>query len=306
MRFFENTTYPWIENRKIFYFISGTLVLISIIGILVRGLQYGIDFTGGEEFIVQLNQPIAVTKARDALTKPLGAQPEIKLYGSNSTVLIRTAASGNQAEIESTILNTLDQTFPNNKAQIVKTDVVGPRFANDLKLAAIYSVLSSIVVIFLYVWIRFRKWTYSSGAIVALIHDVTITLGFFTIFDKILPFSMDIDEALIAAFLTIVGYSINDTVVVFDRIRENLNIYKTDPFEKTVTKSINDTLSRTIITSGTTLFVVVVLFIFGGQVLKGFSLALLIGIIVGTYSSIGVASALVVDLQKRIINKKRT
>lgn len=306
MRFFENADYPWIENRKIFYFLSGSLVLISIIGILIRGLQYGIDFTGGQEFIVQFAQPASVTQSREALTKPLGAQPVIKLYGSSNTIMIRTSASGTQTDIGSVIQSTLSKTFPNNQSQIEKTYVVGPRFANDLKLSALYSVLSSIVVIFIYILIRFRKWTYSSGAIAALIHDVTITLGFFTIFDKVLPFSMTIDESLIAAFLTIVGYSINDTVVVFDRIRENLNIFKTEPFEKTVTKSINETLSRTIITSGTTLFVVVVLFIFGGQVLKGFSLALLIGIVVGTYSSIGVASALMVDLQKKVVNKKRT
>lgn len=305
MRFFENANYPWIENRKIFYFLSGSLVFISIMGILIRGLQYGIDFTGGQEFIVQFAEPATVTTARNALTKPLGAQPVVKLYGSSTTIMIRTSASGTLESIESTIETTLTKTFPNNKATIEKTYVVGPRFANDLKLAALYSILSSIVAIFLYILIRFRKWTYSSGAIAALIHDVTITLGFFTIFDKVLPFSMSIDESLIAAFLTIVGYSINDTVVVFDRIRENLNIYKTEPFEQTVTKSINETLSRTIITSGTTLFVVVVLFIFGGQVLKGFSLALLIGIVVGTYSSIGVASALMVDLQKKFVFKKR-
>jgi len=301
MRIFENADYPMIDIRKITYAISGSLILISIIAIFIRGLQFGIDFKGGKEYIIEFQKDVTVTQTRSVLTKSLGKEPEVKLFGSPRDLLIRTDASGDQAVLEQKILGSLSDTYPGNTAKVIKTDIVGPRFAQSIKIAAMYSIFTSIVVIFLYILIRFRKWTYSAGAIIALIHDVTITLGFFTIFDKILPFNMDINESLIAAFLTIVGYSINDTVVVYDRIRENLNIFKTDPFEKTVNKSINDTLSRTIITSGTTLFVVVVLFIFGGQVLKGLSLALIIGITVGTYSSIFIASALVVDFQKRVV-----
>ncbi|HKJ44666.1 MAG TPA: protein translocase subunit SecF [Balneolales bacterium] len=301
MRIFENADYPMIDIRKITYAISGSLILISIIAIFIRGLQFGIDFKGGKEYIIEFQKDVTVTQTRSVLTKSLGKEPEVKLFGSPRDLLIRTDAPGDQAVLEQKILGSLSDTYPGNTAKVIKTDIVGPRFAQSIKIAAMYSIFTSIVVIFLYILIRFRKWTYSAGAIIALIHDVTITLGFFTIFDKILPFNMDINESLIAAFLTIVGYSINDTVVVYDRIRENLNIFKTDPFEKTVNKSINDTLSRTIITSGTTLFVVVVLFIFGGQVLKGLSLALIIGITVGTYSSIFIASALVVDFQKRVV-----
>ncbi|HKJ33771.1 MAG TPA: protein translocase subunit SecF [Balneolales bacterium] len=305
MRIFENANYPMIDIRMITYAISGSLILISIIAIMVRGLQFGIDFKGGKEYIIQFEKPVTVTQTRSVLTKTLGKEPLVKRFGSPQDLLIRTDASGDEAVVQKQILSSLKQAYPGNQAQVLKKDIVGPRFAESIKLAAIYSVLTSIVVIFLYILIRFRKWTYSAGAIIALIHDVTITLGFFTIFNKLLPFNMDINESLIAAFLTIVGYSINDTVVVYDRIRENLNIFKTDPFEKTVNKSINDTLSRTIITSGTTLFVVIVLFIFGGQVLKGLSLALIIGITVGTYSSIFIASALVVDFQKRVVKSAK-
>lgn len=306
MRIFEHANYPMIDIRKITYAISGTLFLISVLGILIRGLQYGIDFKGGKEFIIQFQNDISVTKTRDLLTKPLGGrQPEVKLFGSKNEILLRTSESGHVTKIEKIILAALGKAYPNNKATILKSDIVGPRFATSLKLAALYSVITSVIVIFLYVLIRFRKWTYSAGAIIALIHDVTITLGLFTIFDKVLPINMNLNESLIAALLTIFGYSINDTVVVYDRIRENLNIFKTEPFEKTVNKSINDTLSRTIITSCTTMFVVIVLFLFGGQVLQGFALALIIGIFVGTYSSIFIASALVVDFQKYIVKRPK-
>lgn len=301
MRIFENANFPMIDIRKITYAISGSLVLISIIAILIRGLQFGIDFKGGKEYIIQFQKAVTVTHTRDILTKTLKSEPIVKRFGAPTDLLIRTDAPGKESVIEQHIMTSLANAYPGNKAQVLKKDIVGPRFAESIKLAAIYSVLASIVVIFIYILIRFRKWTYSAGAIIALIHDVTITLGFFTIFDKVLPFNMNINESLIAAFLTILGYSINDTVVVFDRIRENLNIFKTDPFEETVNRSINETLSRTIITSCTTLFVVVVLFIFGGQVLKGLSLALIIGIIVGTYSSIFIASALVVDFRKHLL-----
>lgn len=298
MRIFENADFNFIGIRKITYVISGILFLTAVLGIAIRGLQYGIDFKGGQEFIVQFQKPADVTQTRDILTKSLKSQPEVKQYGSKTMLLVRTEATGSQEEIVSNIENTLKQTYPDNQAKIVNSYIVGPRFANDLKRGALYSVFTAVIVIFIYVWLRFRNWEYSTGAVIALIHDVTITLGLFTILDHYLPFSMDLDESLIAALLTIFGYSINDTVVVFDRIRENLHLFKTQPLEEIINKSVNQTLSRTIITSGTTLFVVLVLFIFGGEVLKDLSFALLVGIVVGTYSSIFIASAAALDLQK--------
>jgi len=182
--------------------------------------------------------------------------------------------------------------------------VVGPRFAEDLRIAALNSVIFALAIVFIYILIRFKKWYFSAGAVAALFHDVVIVLGIFTVLAEFAPFDVTIGQSLIAAFLTIVGYSLNDTVVVFDRIRENSIIYKTMEFKKMINKSLNDTLSRTVITSVTTLFVVSVLFIFGGEVLKGFAFALVVGVILGTYSSLFVASALVVLLESKRLEAK--
>ena len=184
----------------------------------------------------------------------------------------------------------------------MKTDVVGPRFAEDLKEGAIYAVFGSLLVIFIYILIRF-EWRFGVGAVTALFHDVFITLGVFALLHGFLPFSLQIDQTIIAAFLTIVGYSLNDTVVIFDRIREFTNLFKTEPYNQVVNRSINTTLSRTLVTSGTTLLVVITLFIFGGEVLRGFAFALTFGILIGTYSSVYVATPVVVELHKRAAQK---
>ena len=187
---------------------------------------------------------------------------------------------------------------------MIKTDVVGPRFAEDLKRGSLYAVLGSLLVIFLYVMLRF-EWRFGLGAVAALFHDVLITLGIFSLLQGLLPFSLQIDQAIIAAFLTIVGYSLNDTVVIFDRIREYTNLFKTEPYKIVVNRSVNTTLSRTVITSGTTLLVVTTLFIFGGEVLRGFTFALIIGVIIGTYSSVFVATPVVVELYSRSGSARR-
>ena len=299
MRLFENANYTLIPRRKIGYVISSILIILSIGAILVKGLQLGIDFSGGNEIVVEFEQTISVTESRSELTGPLGAEPQVRHYGDASSLLIRTDADMGTSELQSVILNTLGNAFPDNPGQVVRTDVVGPSFADDLRNAAITALLFALLVIFIYILVRFKKWSYSLGAVAALGHDVLITLGIFTLLHGILPFNLDIDQALIAAFLTIVGYSLNDTVVVFDRIRENSLIFKTEAFEKMVNRSINNTLSRTVVTSVTTLFVVSILFIFGGEVLRGFAFALILGVILGTYSSIFVASSLLVDLQQK-------
>jgi preprotein translocase SecF subunit len=279
--------------------VSGGLVLLSIVIILFRGISYGIDFQGGQEFVLEFPQPASVTETRELLTNALGTQPEVKQFGLAEDLLIRTEAVADPQALLATIMTALTAADPNNVPVVIKSDTVGPRFAEDLKRGALYAIISSLVVIFLYILIRFKNWTFSAGAIAALAHDVLVTLGILTLANKLLPFSMDIDQNMIAAFLTIVGYSLNDTVVIFDRIRENKTIHKATPFKDVVNRSVNDTLSRTVITTGTTLFVVLVLFIFGGEVLKGFAFALLIGMVLGTYSTVWVASSIVVDLQKR-------
>ena len=305
MRLFETPSYEFVRNRKIGYIISTVLVVISIGAIVFKGLSYGIDFNGGTEIVVEFEREASVTDVRSVLTDALGSQPEVKQFGLSRDLLIRTDSELETAALQSTILSTLSESFADNPAIIIKSDVVGPRFADDLKRGALYAVIFSLVVIFLYILVRFRNLGYSIGTVTAIVHDVIIILGMFTIFNEILPFSLDIDQTIIAAFLTIVGYSLNDTVVVFDRIRENTLVHKTMGIEDMVNQSINDTLSRTVVTSLTTLFVVIVLFIFGGEVLKGFSFALTVGIILGTYSTLFIAVPLLVDLKKKGIVAKR-
>lgn len=299
MRWFETPNFDFVSKRKIAYVISGILLAISIGAIVTKGLQYGIDFKGGKEIVLKFESAVDVTEIRSSLTDPLGSTPEVKLFGSPSEVLIRTDNTNTIEEIETVVRSTVAQLYPENDAITEKTDSVGPRIAEDLKSGGLQAVIYSMLIIFVYILIRFRKWTFSAGAVAALFHDVTITLGVFTLLSDVVNFSLLIDQNIIAAFLTIVGYSLNDTVVVFDRIRENSIVHKGMEFIPMVNKSLNDTLSRTIITSVTTLFVVAVLFIFGGEVLKGFSFALLIGIVLGTYSSLFVASSLVVELDSK-------
>ncbi len=304
MRWFETPNFDFISTQKITYFFSGTMVLISLVAIFGLGLNYGIDFRGGKEYVFQFDQPIDVVEMRSDLTEPLGVAPEVRLYGSPTEIMVRTDAEGDIVEVRNIVESAITEFYADNPYTVIKSDVVGPRFAEDLRIAAINSILFALAVVFIYILIRFKKWYFSAGAVAALFHDVIIVLGVFTLMAEFAPFDVTIGQSMIAAFLTIVGYSLNDTVVVFDRIRENSIIYKTMEFKKMINKSLNDTLSRTVITSVTTLFVVTVLFIFGGEVLKGFSFALMIGVVLGTYSSLFVASALVVELESRRLEAK--
>lgn len=299
MRWFETPDFDFLKAHRIAYIISGILLVAAVIGILTKGLQYGIDFRGGKEYVLEFEQPVDIPELRGELAGPLDGTPVLKTFGSEREILIRTDNPQDVSVVQNIITDTAAEVYPDNPATVIKTDIVGPRFAEDLKQGALNAVIFALVVVFLYILIRFKNWRFSAGAVAALFHDVIIVLGIFTIFSGIFPFSMEIDQAIIAAFLTIVGYSLNDTVVVFDRIRENKLLYKTLDYDKMVNKSLNDTLSRTVITSLTTLFVVTVLFIFGGEVLKGFSFALMLGVIIGTYSSLFVASSMVVELQRR-------
>ena len=303
MRIFENSNYNLVGSRKRGYILSGILILLSIGAILTRGLEVGIDFRGGMEFVVESDEVLEVTQVRAALTSVLETSPEVKTYsdvgaGGQDALLIRTASEGETTEVQSLIIQGISDVFPESNPRVIKTDIVGPRFAEDLKRGSFYAVLGSLLVIFLYVMLRF-EWRFGLGAVAALFHDVLITLGVFSLLQGIMPFSMQIDQAIIAAFLTIVGYSLNDTVVIFDRIREYTNLFKTEPYKTVVNRSVNTTLSRTFVTSGTTLLVVATLFMFGGEVLRGFSFALIIGIIIGTYSSVFVATPVVVELYHR-------
>ena len=297
MRIFENANFNFIGNRRKAYVVSGILLLLSVGSLIVRGLELGIDFQGGMEFVVESPVELEPVAVRGQLAAALGSEPEVKTFGVGQ-VLIRTSAEGDISDIQNRIVEGIAEGFAGSNPEVVKTDVVGPRFAEDLKQGAIWAVLGSLLVIFVYILLRF-EWRFGIGAVAALFHDVTITLGIFSAASGVLPFSLQIDQAIIAAFLTIVGYSLNDTVVVFDRIREYSNLFKTETYDKLVNRSINNTLSRTIVTSGTTLLVVVVLFIFGGEVLRGFAFGLILGVTIGTYSSVFVASPVVVELRTR-------
>lgn len=297
MRILENANFQFVKARTKAYIFSGTLVVLSLLSLAINGLEYGIDFQGGMEFVVVSDSPLEATRVRSALTDDLGAEPEVKTYGENA-LLVRTLAQGTIDEVQARVVAGLQADFASVNPTIQGRNVVGPRFAEDLKTGAFYSVIGALLVIFLYILLRF-EWKYSVGAIVALAHDVIITLGVFSALHGLVPFSLQFDQTLIAAFLTIVGYSINDTVIVFDRIREYNALFKTDNFAKVMDRSINNTLSRTLITSGTTLLVVLVLFILGGEVLRGFAFALLVGIGIGTYSSVFVASPVVLELHDR-------
>ena len=298
MRIFENASFDFLSNFRTSYIISGALLAIAVVSLIYPGLEAGIDFKGGTEFIVETDEPIAPTAARSALLGALGDGVEVKEFGDPQTLLVRTAAGGDAESLRGTLLSTISGSFAGASPEILGTYSVGPRIASDLKEKAILLVFGALFVILLYIFIRF-DWRYAVAAVITLAHDVLIVLGLFALFHNITPFSLQIDQAIIAALLTIVGYSINDTVVVFDRIREYANLFKTERFETVANRAINTTLSRTILTSGTTLITVLVLFLLGGEVLKGFALALLVGVSVGTYSSVFVASPLVVALREK-------
>ncbi len=300
MRLFENADYRFISKRKVAFTCSLILIGIGMIFLFTKGIETGIDFLGGTEFVVESDVELTVPGVRAALSEPLGGDPEVKSFDDD--ILIRTTATGEPDAIQNTILSTLDSEFAGANTRVLKRDQISPRFADDLREGAIYAVFFSLLVIFIYIALRF-EWRFGVGAVMAVFHDVFITLGLFAMLHHILPFSLQIDQTIIAAFLTIVGYSINDTVVVFDRIREDMAAFKGEDLETVMDRAISNTLSRTIVTSGTTLLVVFVLFIFGGDVLRGFAFALIMGIGIGTYSSIFIASPIAFELRKRFAPK---
>lgn len=300
----KNVNFGFIKNRKKFYAISIALTIISLISIFTKGFSLGVDFSGGRTYTVKYEKAVNLEEVRDHVNGTFNVTSEVKTFGGDNQLRVTTPYLIDQTDdaADKQVLDKLNEGLAkvqNNPYQIVSSQKVGPTIANDIKVSAIYSVIFSIIVIALYILIRFRKWQYSIAAAISLAHDAIILLGIFSLFDGILPFSLDLDQHFIAAVLTVLAYSINDTVVVFDRIREYLREHraKNEPISHVVNTAINKTLSRTIITSLTVIFVLAVLFVFGGEVIRGFSFAILIGIIFGTYSSIFIASPVFADLQ---------
>ncbi|MCQ2226882.1 MAG: protein translocase subunit SecDF [Bacteroidales bacterium] len=311
--FLENVHIDFIGKKKIYYILSSAVILISICSFAVRGLSWGIDFTGGQVFVVRFQQPVSSVDIQNSLLAQFEeANVEVKTYGTDNQVRIATnyglknTGENAQEEIETKLYEGVKAFLPENVDREeflsdyrMSSQKVGPTIADDIKESATIAIILSLVVMFLYILIRFKNWQYGMGATVALIHDTVIVLGMFSIFSSIMPFSMEIDQSFIAAILTIVGYSINDTVVVFDRVREFIGLHPKSDLKTNVNGAISSTLSRTINTSLTTFFVLLVIFIFGGEVIRGFVFGLLLGTIVGTYSSVFIASPIAYDLLNR-------
>jgi len=299
-----NANFQFIKKRKIFYIASAVAVVISLFFIFTKGFTLGVDFQGGRTYTVSYEKPVDLEDVRKNLDATFNSTTEVKTFGSSNQVRITTTYHIDETsdEADAEVLGKLNEglsKIQDNKYDILSSQKVGPSIASDIKDRATWSGIISILIIAAYILIRFHKWQYSVGAAIATIHDAVILLGLFSILDGIVPFSLDIDQHFVAAILTVIAYSVNDTVVVFDRLREFLgkpNAHNKD-FGETVNHAINSTLSRTIITSLTIIFVLAVLFVFGGEVIRGFSFAILIGIVVGTYSSVVLAAPSVYDLR---------
>jgi preprotein translocase subunit SecF len=376
MRLFENINIDFMGKRTYFYFVSGFILLIGLLSILIKGLEFGIDFKGGSEVAIQFEKPVDISYLRNVVNKIGLGEVEVKTFGGTTGVLIRTTLQEipknvlpvvksriekiindnfpniEKQELESTsnsitysfsndstaeavanklfengftstktseeisktgivvklgiadwIKDNLSEKIKENKFNVLKEDKVGPKVGGELKRDAVIAIILSLIVIMIYLAFRF-KFAFALGAVIALFHDVLITLGVFVVLYGVIPgFNLEISISVVAAFLTLVGYSINDTVIVFDRVREQIKIHKTIPLEENMNLAINKTLSRTLITVFTTLLTIIVLLIFGGDVLRGFAFALLIGMITGTYSSVFVASAFVLEYANRTNSK---
>ncbi|MFA6086014.1 protein translocase subunit SecDF [Mucilaginibacter sp.] len=305
---FKNANYAFVKNRFKFYAFSGIFIIAGLVSMVTRGFNYGVDFGGGHTYVIKFTNPVTTGQVHEAVDVSLGRGTEVKTYGTdkisiNTNYLINDNSPTADDKVQAALLKAL-ATTPATKIsanQILSHQKVEATIANEVKASAKWTIIIAIIVISAYILIRFRKWQFSLGAMIATAHDSLLVLSFFSLFKDVLPFSLDIDQAFIAALLTVIGYSINDTVVVFDRIREFLELHhaKTDDPEEVINHAINNTLSRTIITALTVIMILVILFVFGGDVIRGFSFALLIGVIFGTYSSICVATPVIIDFGKK-------
>lgn len=299
---FKDSSFDFISGRRKFYLFSAIIIVAGLISMFTRGFSLGVDFKGGRSYLVEFKQDVKTNEVSQILNAEFDSPTEVKSYGtSNNAVKITTSyliddERENADALATQKLNSgLKKVSPNY--EIKDAQKVGPTIANDIKISAIYAVIFSILVIFAYILVRFRKWQFGISAILALAHDVLILLSIFSLFHDILPFSLDIDQAFIAAVLTVMGYSINDTVVVFDRVREYVNQHHTkdENMASVINNALNSTLSRTVVTGICVMLVLGIIFIFGGETLRGFSFAMLIGVIFGTYSSLFVATPFVVE-----------
>lgn len=299
MRFFKKTNIDFLKPRRSMYLLSALVIAAGIVSLFVKGIDYGIDFRGGTEIVLQFENPLEISQLRTALGTTGMSQSEIKTFGSENNILIRTTEQGEGMIVGDRIKNAIQGAFPDSKFIVLKEDKIGPKIGEELRRDAMYAIIAALVVILGYIAIRF-KFIYGVGAVAALFHDVLVTLSVMSLLDGVFPhLNLEITQEVVAAFLTLVGVSVNDTVVIFDRIRENLKIYRTMSLGEVINRSVNDTLNRTIITNGTIFVVLLILLLGGGEVTRAFSFALVVGTIAGTYSTIYIASAIVLDWSLR-------
>ncbi|MBR0030215.1 MAG: protein translocase subunit SecDF [Bacteroidales bacterium] len=324
--FLKNTNVDFIGARKYSYIISGALILIAIGSIAFKGFTYGVDFTGGRTYVVRFDQPVTAEAVRSAVNNTFNAADpessvEVKQFGSDAQMKITTSykvkdeSSAVDTEIEGMLFQALKGFYKEDLTQadfvstldnpngIISSDKVGASIASDIKRSAIISVLLALLIIFAYIAWRFKGWSWGLGGVVSLAHTAIILIGFFSLFSGILPFNLDVDQTFIAAILTIIGYAINDNVVIFDRIRENLGLHPNDDFKEMVNKSLNQTLTRTVNTSVSTLLPMLAIAFFGGESIRGLSVALCLGILIGTYASIMIGTPIMYDSTRRAIKK---
>ena len=320
--FLQNTKVDFIGKKKIAYIVSGTIIVLSLVSMFTKGFTYGVDFTGGRTYVVRFDADVTAEAVRAAAIEEFDGAVEVKQFGGDSQMKITTQykvedeSTDADAEVENKLYNALKGFFAteltfeeftstlDNPNGIISSDKVGPTIANDITRNAIIAVLIALFVIFAYIAVRFSGWTWGLGGVAGLAHTALIVIGFFSIFSGILPFSLDVDQTFIAAILTIIGYAINDTVVIFDRIREFKELHPKADFRQNVNAALNSTLSRTMNTSLTTLVTMLAIAIFGGEVIRGLAVALIVGIVVGTYASIFIATPIMYDVTKKIADKK--
>ncbi|MCR5002812.1 MAG: protein translocase subunit SecDF [Bacteroidales bacterium] len=322
--FLKNTKINFIDKKKYSYAISGALILISLASITFKGFTYGVDFTGGRTYVVRFDQGVTAEQVRGVVVEAFeGASAEVKQFGGESQMKITTQYKNEEesttvdAEVEQKLYSALKGLFKDeisfeefrtstsdSAVGIVSSDKVGPTIANDMKRDAIIAVLLALLVIFAYIAVRFNGWTWGLGGVASLAHTAIIVIGFFSLFSGILPFNLDVDQTFIAAILTIIGYAINDNVVIFDRIREFKQMHPNADFKDNVNQALNSTLTRTVNTSVSTLIVMLAIAIFGGESIRGLSVALILGICFGTYASIFIGTPIMFDATKKAAAKK--
>jgi SecD/SecF fusion protein len=317
-KWFTNMNINFVGRRKLFYVVSGVLMAAGFVSFATKGFNLGVDLNGGRAYVIAFdNSNFNTSQISDAVSAKFdGTTAQVKYYGDNNTIYLvtkyRLDEQGKEVDeaVKAELYEVLkgfytaapsleDFSTLNNETGIEQVEIVGPTIARDVAFKSVYAVLLSLVIIFIYILIRFKGWQYGTAALLALVHDVVLVLAVFSIFDGLLPFSLEIDQGIIAAVLTVIGYSINDTVIIFDRIREYLKDLKNPNLPDTINKALNSTLGRTINTSTTTMLVLLAAFLFGGEGIKGLSFAILIGVVVGTYSSICIASPMVIDLKSK-------